>query len=110
MQAKGRIVAALFVGLIIPATTRANAGIIEDAKASIRLHLVIPGSAKFNNLHQRGDYICGTVDAKSSAGEYSGPKVVIYNTKTQLSTIVDGSQISRLMTDTMKRDLDHACS
>lgn len=110
MLAKHGIVAALFAVLIIAAVTCANAGIIDDAKASIRLHLVIPGSAEFDKLHPRGDYICGTVDAKTSAGEYSGPKVMIYNTKTQLSTIVDGSQISRLMTDTMKRDLDHACS
>jgi hypothetical protein len=90
--------------------TSANAGVIDDAKASVRLHLVIPGSAKFDDLHPRGDYVCGTVSAKTTAGQYAEPKVMIYNTKTQLSTIVDGSQISRLMTDTMKRDLDHACS
>ncbi len=110
MQGRYRIVAALLAVAAAFAMTRATAGIIDDAKASIRLHLVIPGSAKFNNLHPRGDYICGTVDAKTAAGDYAGPKIMIYNTKTQLSTIVDGSQISRLMTDTMKRDLDHACS
>ncbi len=110
MRAKHGIVAALFAILIVSTSTNAHAGIIDDAKASIRLHLIIPGSAKFDNLHLRGHYICGTVEAKTSAGEYAGPKVVIYNTKTQLSTIVDGSQISRLMTDTMKRDLDQACS
>ena len=102
----------IFVVLISFAltATSANADAIDDAKESVRLHLVIPGSAKFDNLHARGDYICGTVDAKTTSGEYAGPKVMIYNTKTQLSTIVDGSQISKLMTDTMKRDLDHACS
>jgi hypothetical protein len=92
------------------AATTADAGVIDDAKASVRLHLILPGSAKFDNLHPRGDYICGTVSAKTAAGEYADPKVMIYDTKTQLSTIVDGSQISKLMTDTMKRDLDHACS
>ncbi len=89
--------------------TSANADVIDDAKASVRLHLILPSSAKFENLHPRGDYVCGTVSAKTAAGQYAEPKVMIYNTKTQLSTIVDGSQISRLMTDTMKRDLDHAC-
>jgi hypothetical protein len=102
--------AAPFAVLIALVTTGANAGVIDDAKASVRLHLVIPGSAKFDNLHPRGDYICGTVSARTAAGDFVGPKVMIYNTKTQLSTIVDGSDISRLMTDTMKRDLDHACS
>jgi hypothetical protein len=110
MRTEHGVVAVLFAVLTAVAATNANAGVVDDAKASVRLHLVIPGSAKFGNLHTRGDYICGTVDAKTTAGEYAGPKVVIYNTKTQLSTIVDGSQISRLMTDTMKRDLDHACS
>jgi hypothetical protein len=102
--------AALFAVLIALATTSANAGVIDDAKASVRLHLVFPDSAKFDNLHPRGDYICGTVAAETSTGEHSGPKVMTYNTKTKLSTIVDGSQISRLMTDSMKRDLDDACS
>lgn len=104
-----RIAAALAV-LIVFAATSANADVIDDAKASVRLHLVIPGSAKFDNVHPRGDYICGTVSAKTAAGDFVGPKVMIYNTKTQLSTIVDGSKISKLMTDSMKRDLDHACS
>lgn len=88
----------------------ASAGVIDDAKESVRLHLIIPSSAKFNNLHLRGEYVCGTVSAKTASGEYAGPKVMIYDMDTQLSTIVDGSEISRLMTDTMKRDLDHACS
>lgn len=103
-------IAAPLVVLIALAATSADASVIDDAKASVRLHLVIPGSAWFDNLHSRGDYICGTVSAKTTTGDFVGPKVIIYNTKTQLSTIVDGSQISRLMTDTMKRDLDHACS
>lgn len=101
---------AIFAVLAALAATHANAGAIDDAKASVRLHLFIPGSAKFSQLHPRGDYICGTVEAQTTAGAYAAPKVMIYNTKTQLSTIVDGSQISKLMTDTMKRDLDNACS
>lgn len=68
------------------------------------------GSAKFSNLHKRGDYICDKVEAKTLAGAYDVPKVMMYNTKTQLSTIVDGSGISMEMTDGMKTDLDHACS
>lgn len=104
------VVTALTVMFLGLAATSADAGAIDEAKASVLQHLILPGSAKFDNLHPRGDYICGTVDAKTTAGEYAGPKVMIYNTKTQLSTIVDGSQISKLMTDTMKRDLDHACS
>jgi hypothetical protein len=102
--------AVIFAVMSAFAATHANAGVIDDAKASIRLHLFLPGSAKFNNLHPRGDYICGTVEAETTAGTYAAPKVMIYNTRTQLSTIVDGSQISKLMTDTMKRDLDNACS
>lgn len=102
--------AAIFAVLSAFVATNANAGVIDDAKASIRLHLFIPGSAKFSHLHPRGDYICGTIEAKTTTGEYAAPKVMIYNTKTQLSTIVDGSQISKLETDTMKRDLDNACS
>ncbi|MEH6951405.1 hypothetical protein V4R08_08650 [Nitrobacter sp. NHB1] len=102
--------AGVFAVLTAFAATNASAGVIDDAKASVRLHLFIPDSAKFSQLHPRGDYICGTVEAKTTAGEYAAPKVMIYNTKTQFSTIVDGSQISKLMTDTMKRDLDNACS
>ncbi|MBN9007340.1 MAG: hypothetical protein J0H40_18240 [Rhizobiales bacterium] len=103
-------IAALAAVVAVFALGTANAGVIDDAKESVRHHLIIPSSAKFDNLHQRGDYICGTVTAKTTEGEYATPKVMIYNTKTQLSTIVDGSEISKLMTDTMKRDLDHACS
>jgi hypothetical protein len=110
MKAKHGIVAALLAVLAVSSPTKASADVIDDAKASVRLHLIFPDSAKFDNLHPRGDYICGTVAAETSTGGHSGPKVLIYNTKTQLSTIVDGSQISRLMTDTMKRDLEHACS
>jgi hypothetical protein len=103
-------VSALTTMLIISTVATAAAGVLDDAKASIRRHLFAPGSAKFSNLHERGDYICGKVEAKTLAGAYDAPKVVIYNTKTQLSTIVDGSGISMEMTDSMKRDLDHACS
>lgn len=88
----------------------AAAGALADAKASVRRHLFIPGSARFSNLHEHGDYICGTVEAKTLAGAYDAAKVMMYNTKTQLSTIVDGSGISMVMTDSMKRDLDHSCS
>lgn len=110
MQAKYGIAGALLAVLVVSSSTKASADVIDDAKASVRLHLDFPESAKFDSLHPRGDYICGTVAAKMSTGEYSGPKVMIYNTKTQFSTIVDGSQISALMTDSMKRDLDGACS
>lgn len=84
--------------------------VIEDAKPSVRRHLFIPGSAKFSNLHPHGDYISGKVTAKTLAGAYDTAKVMMYNTKTQLSTIVDKSAISMEMTDSMKKDLDHSCS
>jgi hypothetical protein len=102
--------AALTAIFIVSLVATAVAGTIDDAKASIRHHLIIPGSARFYDLHERGDYICGKVDAKTRAGTYDSARVMIYNIKTQLSTIVDGSNISMEMTDTMKRDLDHACS
>ena len=104
------LIAVLTIVLVICTAETATADTLDDAKESVRSHLFIPGSAKFSNLHKHGNYICGKVEAQTLAGTYDAAKVIIYDTKTQLSTIVDGSQISKLMTDSMKRDLDHACS
>jgi hypothetical protein len=75
-----KIAAPLAVPIALTATS-VNALVIDDAKASIRLHLILPGSAKIDNLRPRGDFICGTVSVKTSAGDFVGPKVMIYNTK-----------------------------
>ena len=109
MLARHGMVATLTAMLFISAVTIAAASPLDDAKESVRHHLLIPGSARFHNLHPHGDYICGKVDAKTLDGAYVGPKIMMYNTKTQLSTIVDVSGISMIMTDTMKTDMDRSC-
>ena len=67
---------------------------IAEAKEAVRDLLKDPDSAKFYkvkkvvNTYNQITYICGEVNAKSTAGGYVGKELFLYNTKTNVAFII----------------------
>jgi len=78
---------------IVPRPTPAGPG-FTAAEASVRKQLKDPASAQFIGLRQKGEAVCGFVNAKNAAGGYTGAKLFVYLGSTGEAQILDQPQES----------------
>lgn len=82
---------------------------VNDARATIIKKLRDPESARFTEVVEKPEAVCGLVNAKNQFGGYAGPRRFYYVTASKLGFIENGGDISIDMLDQMAAGYSKFC-
>lgn len=82
---------------------------IDDARTAIVKKLRDPESARFTDVVEKPEAICGLINAKNQFGGYAGPRRFYYVTSSKMGFIESGGDISIDILDQMANGFTQFC-